>query len=197
MIYGYARVSTHGQVKGNSLVEQRVELQKNGCEVIIEEQYTGTTTARPKFEELLNRLAKGDKLIVCKLDRFARSLAEGLETIQSLFNKGVCVHVLNMGLLEDTPTGRLIFKILLLVAEFEKDMILERTSAGKQIARTRPGYKEGRPPISRERIKHAMELLRTHTYKETSAMTNISTATLERYKRKENIILLGGAKNEY
>ncbi len=196
MIYGYARVSTYGQVKGNSLEEQRAELQKNGCEVIVEEQYTGATTARPKFEELLNRLTKGDKLIVCKLDRFARSLAEGLDTIQSLFNKGVCVHVLNMGLLEDTPTGRLIFRILLLVAEFEKDMILERTSAGKQIARTRDGYKEGRPPVSRERIAHAMELLRSHTYREVVAMTNISKATLQRYKRKEKLLKSGGLNNE-
>ncbi len=187
MIYGYARVSTHGQVKGNSLEEQRAELQKNGCKIIIEEQYTGATTARPKFEELLKNLGKGDKLIVCKLDRFARSLTEGLDTIQSLFNKGVCVHVLNMGLLEDTPTGRLIFKILLLIAEFEKDLILERTSAGKEIARSRPGYKEGRPPVPKERITLAMSLLdaNTHTYREISEMTGISTATLGRYRRKQ------------
>ena len=97
------------------------------------------------------------------------------------------MHVLNMGLLEDTPTGRLIFRILLLIAEFEKDLILERTSAGKEIARSRPGYKEGRPPVPKERITLAMSLLdaNTHTYREISEMTGISTSTLGRYRRKQ------------
>ena len=185
MIYGYSRVSTLGQVRGNSLAEQRAELKKNGCEVIIEEQYTGSTTARPKFEKLVKeQLQSGDTLIVTKLDRFARNVLEGIATIRELFDKGVRIHVLNVGLLENTSMGKFFIQTLLAVAELERSLIAERTAAGKEIARTRDGYKEGRPPVPRERITHAISLLDSHTYKEVSSMTGLSVSTLTRYRRK-------------
>ena len=188
MIYGYARVSTKTQLKGNSLEEQREELERNGCQEIIEEQFTGKTIARPKFEQLINQqLQSGDTLIVCKLDRFARNVSEGVTTIKQLFNKGVRVHVLNVGLLENTAMGNFFITTLLAVAELERCMILERTASGKEIARMRSGYKEGRPPIPKERIALAMQLLENHTYKEVADMTGISTATLARYKRKQKL----------
>lgn len=188
MIYGYARVSTKTQLKGNSLEDQREELRRNGCEIIIEEQYSGSTTARIKFENLIQQqLKSGDTLVVTKLDRFARNVMEGVATIRALFAKGVRVHVLNVGLLENTTMGNFFITTLLAVAELERNMIMERTAAGKQIARTRPGYKEGRPPVPKERIELAMSLLdaNTHTYKEVADMTGISTATLGRYRRKQ------------
>ena len=74
---------------------------------------------------MLQVLKEGDTLVVTKLDRFARTTAEGINTIKSLFEKGVKVHVLNMGLVEDTPTGRLILTVMLAFAEFERDMIVE------------------------------------------------------------------------
>ena len=184
MIYGYARVSAKTQLKGNSLDEQRAELKRNGCEVIVEEQFTGKTTARPKFEDLIKILRADDTLVVCKLDRFARNVTEGIATIKYLFNKGVKVHVLNVGLLENTAMGNFFITTLLAVAELERCMILERTASGKEIARLREGYKEGRPPIPKERIALAMELLESHTYKEVADMTGISIATLARYRRK-------------
>lgn len=185
MIYGYARVSAKTQLKGNSLDEQRVELKRNGCEVIVEEQFTGKTTARPKFEDLIKILRADDTLVVCKLDRFARNVTEGIATIKYLFNKGVKVHVLNVGLLENTAMGNFFITTLLAVAELERCMILERTAAGKEIARLREGYKEGRPPIPKERIALAMELLESHTYNDVAHMTGISVVTLARYRRKE------------
>ncbi len=185
MIYGYARVSAKAQLKGNSLEEQRVELLRNGCDIIIEEQFTGKTTARPKFEDLIkNRIQKGDTLIVTKLDRFARNVTEGIATIKYLFNKGARVHVLNVGLLENTAMGNFFITTLLAVAELERCMILERTATGKEIARLKPGYKEGRPPVPKERIALALALLRDHTYKEVTEMTGISKATLARYRRR-------------
>ena len=185
MIYGYARVSAKTQLKGNSLAEQRAELTRNGCEIIIEEQFTGKTTSRPKFEELTkHQLQHGDTLIVTKLDRFARNVTEGITTIRFLFSQGIKVHVLNVGLLENTAMGNFFVTTLLAVAELERCMILERTASGKEIARLRAGYKEGRPPVPKERIALAMELLESHTYKEVADMTGISTATLARYKSK-------------
>lgn len=186
MIYGYARVSAKTQLKGNSLEEQRTELERNGCEVIIEEQFTGKTTSRPKFEELTkHQLQHGDTLIVTKLDRFARNVTEGISTIRYLFGKGVKVHVLNVGLLENTAMGNFFITTLLAVAELERSMILERTASGKEIARTRNGFKEGRPTIAKAKIELAMNLLESHSYKEVSEMTGISVATLARYRKKQ------------
>ena len=187
MIYGYARVSAKTQLKGNSLEEQKKELKKSGCEIIVEEQFTGKTTERPKFEKLIKQLKSGDTLIVCKLDRFARNVTEGIAIIKELFRKGVRVHVLNVGLLENTAMGNFFITTLLAVAELERCMILERTASGKEIARMRSGYKEGRPPVPKERISLAMQLLDSHTYKEVSDMTGISTATLARYRRKQKL----------
>ena len=185
MIYGYARISAKVQLKGNSLEEQKNELRKNGCQVIVEEQFTGKTTARPKFEDLiLNQLKPGDTLVVTRLDRLARNVTEGVSTIRGLFAKNVRVHVLNVGLLENTAMGNFFITTLLAVAELERCMILERTAAGKEIAKTRDGFKEGRPPIARAKIELAMGLLETHSYKRVSEMTGISVATLARYRRK-------------
>ena len=140
MIYGYARVSAKTQLKGNSLEEQRNELKRTGCKVIIEEQFTGKTTLRPKFDELVHKtLQSGDTLVVCKLDRFARNVTEGISNvtegisvIRELFGKGVKVHVLNVGLLENTAMGNFFITTLLAVAELERCMILERTNAGRE-----------------------------------------------------------------
>ena len=185
MIYGYARISAKVQLKGNSLEEQKNELRKNGCQVIVEEQFTGKTTARPKFEDLiLNQLKPGDTLVVTRLDRLARNVTEGVSTIRSLFNKNVRVHVLNVGLLENTAMGNFFITTLLAVAELERCMILERTAAGKEIAKTREGFKEGRPPIARAKIELALKLLENHSYKKVADMTGISVATLARYRRK-------------
>ena len=197
MIYGYARISAKVQLKGNSLEEQKNELRKNGCQVIVEEQFTGKTTVRPKFENLiLNQLKSGDTLVVTRLDRLARNVTEGVSTIRGLFDKNVRVHVLNVGLLENTAMGNFFITTLLAVAELERCMILERTAAGKEIAKTRDGFKEGRPPIARAKIELAMGLLEKHSYKRVSEMTGISVATLARYRRimKDELICKPSSK---
>lgn len=186
MIYGYARVSTKGQAtKGNSLDDQYKALVDAKCDEIVEEQYTGTTTNRPKFNALIDKLQKGDTLVVTKLDRFARNAGDGSTLVKSLLHRGVKVHILNMGLIDDTPTGKLIANILLSFAEFERDMIVERTQAGKAIARTKEGFKEGRPKkFNKQRIDSAINLLLGgHSYKQVSLMTGISRATLTRAMR--------------
>ena len=158
--WGYARVSTSGQAaNGNSLEDQRGKLRDAGCDEIVDETYTGTKVDRPQFTKLIGELKAGDTLVVCKLDRFARTASEGSELVKSLLSRGVNVHILNMGLIENTPTGRLILNILLSFAEFERDMIVERTSEGKAVKRaTDPEYKEGRP--RREVPSEFVELLR-------------------------------------
>ncbi len=89
--------------------------------------FTGTKTDRLEFNKLLQELKTGDTLVVTKLHRFARTTADGINTVKSLFEKGIKFHVLNMGLIEDTPTGWLILSVMLAFAEFERDMIVERS----------------------------------------------------------------------
>ncbi|MFJ5713722.1 recombinase family protein [Neobacillus sp. NPDC093127] len=181
MKYGYARVSTVQQ----DLEAQFQALKNEGCECIYSEKFTGTKADRPKFKEVLSKLKDGDTLVVTKLDRFARSTIDAINTVKELFEKGVKVHVLNMGLVEDTPTGRLILTIMSGFAEFERDMIVERTQEGKAIAKQREDFREGRPnKFTKKQISHALQLLKTHSYKEVEEMTKISKSTLIRFKKK-------------
>jgi DNA invertase Pin-like site-specific DNA recombinase len=183
MKFGYARVSTMGQ----DLESQIQQLENEGCDKIYSEKFTGTKTDRRVFNSVIETLHKGDTLVVTKLDRFARTTAEGINTVKLLFERGVKVHVLNMGLVEDTPTGRLILNIMLSFAEFERDMIVERTQEGKAIAKQRDDFREGRPVVHKKKaIEHALELLETHSYKEVTEKTGISKSTLIRAKKKLN-----------
>lgn len=180
--YGYARVSTVGQ----DLQSQIETLKAEGCEVIYSEKFTGTKTDRPEFQKVLASLEKGDTLVVTKMDRFARSTVEAIQTVKGLFERGVKIHVLNMGLIEDTTTGRLIFNIMSSFAEFERDLIVERTKEGKAIARQKPDFREGRPKkYSKKQIQHALQLLENHSYKQVEEKTGISKSTLIRAKRNE------------
>ena len=187
MIYGYARVSTKGQAKdGNSLEAQEQLLRENGATEIYKDAFTGTKAHRPELDKLLSKIKSGDKLIVTKLDRIARSASQGIELVNTLLDKGVTVHILNMGMMDNTPTGKLIRTIMLAFAEFERDMIVERTQEGKAIAKQRDDFKEGRPvTYKREQINHALELLETRSYKQVEELTGISKSTLIRAKRKK------------
>lgn len=148
---GYGRVSSKGQQRdGNSLEDQENKLREAGADEIVLEAFTGTTMDRPEFNKVLESLSEGDTLMVTKLDRFARTAGEGSTLVKELIARGVKVHILNMGLIENTPTGRLILNILLSFAEFERDMIVERLADGKVVAKSKnPGYKEGRKEIER------------------------------------------------
>ena len=147
MIYGYARVSTQGQTDGNSFEDQTNCIVGRYANAVMYYEAESGAEIRPVFLGLLDKLEKGDVLVVTKLDRFCRKTKEGLEYIDFLLKKGVILHILNMGIVEDTPMGRLIVTNLLAFAEFERAMIAERTSAGKAIARQNPEWREGRKEI--------------------------------------------------
>lgn len=182
VIRGYARVSTKSQASdGSSLEAQEKQLREAGASIIYKDAFSGTVTDRPSFDKLKNDLRSGDTLIVCKLDRFARTATEGTQLIQELLNKGISVHVLNMGLIDNTPTGKLIIMIMLAFAEFERDMIIERTQAG----RVNTGKYGGRPCVySKIQKKHALDLLEQgYSYREIEELTGISKSTLYRFKQ--------------
>ena len=186
MIYGYARVSTLGQARdGNSLDAQNKALTEAGAEKVFSDAFTGTKTDRPELDKLIDMLNDGDTIVVTKLDRIARNLIQGVELINQLNKNGVRVNVLNLGIIDNTPTGKLIRNVMLSFAEFERDMIVQRTQEGKQIAKQNPNYKEGRPfKYTTAQLAHALELLETNSYTQVSRMTGISRSTLVRAKRK-------------
>ena len=181
MIYGYARVSTKKQLEGNGLKVQEKELLAAGADTVVKEQYTGTTMQRPKLDVLLEQLVAGDTLMAAKLDRIARTAAEGADVIRRLQERGVTVHILNIGILDSSTTGRLMMNVLLAFAEFERDMIVERTQAGREIARTHAGYREGRRQLPQARKDAAVARIRNgHSYKEACDATGLSRSTVLR-----------------
>ncbi|MFR8152452.1 MAG: recombinase family protein [Romboutsia timonensis] len=192
-VIAYCRVSTKGQTDNNSLEQQKEEiLNRYANAIVFEESYSGKTSDRPIFNKVMEQLNEGDTLVVTKLDRFCRNVKEGLESIEQLMEKGIRIHILNMGLIEDTPMGKLIVTNLLAFAEFERNMIIERTQNGKAIAKQKEGYKEGRPKAhSNENIENALKLLTINggnmSYNEVAKLTKISKSTLIRENNKRKL----------
>ena len=186
MIYGYARVSTTKQMKnGNSLEDQVKALKEAGAEEILSDSFTGTKMDRPSFTKLMKSIKPGDKLIVTKLDRFARTAVEGGAIVKQLHEMGVTIHILNMGVADNTPMGRLMVTMLLAFAEFERDMIVERTQTGKAIARQNGKQVDGRPKkYPKKYIEEALKRIENgESYNTVATDTKISKSTLIRAMR--------------
>lgn len=186
MIYGYARISPQALArKGTSLEEQTWALEAAGAEKICHDAFTGTRLEWPNFDRLMQLLQKDDIFIVTQLDCFARTAAEGYALTKELLDRGVRVHILNMGMIDNSKTGRQNLKIMSAFAQFERDMIVQRTQEGKAIAKLDPNFREGRPPVyTREQKQRAADLRKDgKTYTQIEHMTGISKSTLVRYMR--------------
>lgn len=186
MIYGYARVSTRGQaIHGTSLEQQRTLLLEHGANEIVAEQHTGRTMQRPLLSQLLRKIKPGDILLVTKLDRLARTTEEGISIIRGLIERKVTVNILNIGVLDGSPVGTFLLTTLLAVAELERSLILERMRDGKAVARTKAGFREGRPPLPESRKRLAVELVEEQgkTIREVSELTQLSASTIARALR--------------
>lgn len=191
MKIGYARVSTEAQ----SLNLQRDALAQFGCEEIFEEKVSGAKANRPVFKSLLNYVRKGDTVVVWKLDRLGRSLIDLIKTANFLKEKEVDLVSIQDSINTTTPGGKLIFHLMAALAEFELDMISERTKAGLKAARAR-GRFGGRPPGPSDRIKKLAPIIVTlykagkMTNKEICEHLKISPGTiyncLKRHKEKIN-----------
>ena len=142
MKVGYARVSTHDQ----HLVMQHDALKSVGCEDIYSDIASGAKTERPGLEQAILFLREGDVLVVWKLDRLGRSLQHLIQTIQSLNNRGIGFKSLQENIDTTTSGGKLVFHFFSALAEFERDLIRDRTNAGLKAARAR-GRLGGRPPL--------------------------------------------------
>lgn len=174
-------------------------MREAGASIIYKDSFTGKSMDRPQFDEMNNLLSErsvrrsegllseNDTLVVTKLDRIARTAVEGSAYIDKLLDKGISVNVLNIGVLNNSASGKLIHHVMMAFAEFERDLILQRTREGKEIAKLKDGYHEGRPKkYTDQQIQKALELLKDgSTYASVSASTGISVSTLYR-KKKQN-----------
>lgn len=178
MKIGYARVSTRDQ----SAELQTYTLKDAGCEKVFEESASGAKRDRPKLQEALSFLREGDTLVVWKLDRLARSLRQLIETVDELNERGIGFISLTESIDTTTPGGKMIFHIFGALAEFERELIRERTNAGLQAAKER-GVKLGRPRSlddSEVEIARSLKAAGKMTSAQIAAHLGISRPTLYR-----------------
>jgi DNA invertase Pin-like site-specific DNA recombinase len=181
LLFGYARVSTQDQ----NLDLQLDDLTKAGCQRVFQEKVS-SAKARPQLQKMLDILREGDTVIVWKLDRLGRSLKELFTLVDDFQRKGIGFRSLNDAIDTTTAQGRLVFNLFASLAEFERDMIRERTKAGLAAARAR-GRVGGRPKglsaqaQAKARAVKTMHGLKTHTILEICQLFHISRATVYRY----------------
>jgi DNA invertase Pin-like site-specific DNA recombinase len=154
MIVGYARTSTADQTAG--LEAQLRELAAAGCEKTFQEKVSSVAT-RVQLQSALEYVREGDTFVVAKLDRLARSVTDLMGILQTLERKHVGVRILNLGMDTQTPTGKLMLTVLGAVAQFEREMMLERQREGIMKAKSAGRYK-GRKPIAGERRQNVLKL---------------------------------------
>lgn len=173
MLLGYARVSTD---------EQETHLQFDalnaaGCERVYQEKASGAKRDRPELMRMLDHARKGDVIVVWKLDRLARSLLQLIETVNHLHERGVQLRSLTENLIDTTsPSGKLVFGVFALMAEFERDMLRQRTRAGLDAARRR-GRIGGRPKsINAADLKKARVMLASGDYTKGEVATELGVS---------------------
>lgn len=195
MKIGYARVSTHMQ----DLALQLDALHQAGCQQIYQEKGSGTKMSRPRLQELLDHLRPGDIVVIWKLDRLARSLKDLIELVTVIQAKDAALLSLKDQIDTTTPAGKLTFHLFATLAEFERDVIRERTQAGLTAARAR-GRQGGRPKGLSKKAQHTARLA-AQLYAESQLSVKaiceqlaISRKTLYNYLRHEQVALGGNRK---
>lgn len=180
-LIGYARVSTNDQ-NANAQLDA---LAAAGCLKVFTDTAKGAIDERPELKRMLDQLRPGDTLVVWKLDRLGRNLRHLIQIVESLGQQGVGFKSLTEGIDSTTPAGRLLFHLLGSIAQFERDLIAERTRAGLQAARAR-GRKGGRPTVMDETklaVANEMYTSRKHTVSEIAKTLGVSRATIYRSLR--------------
>jgi len=188
MLIGYARVSTNDQ----NLDLQEEALKKAGCEKIIVDRVTGTSLKRPGLEKLKEILRQNDTLVVWKLDRLGRSLQHLIQYIKNLEEQKIGFKSLQESIDSNSSTGKLIFHVFGALAEFERDLIYERTVAGLIAAKKR-GKIGGRPKaLDQEQQQTAIKMYQSqkHTVREICSVMGISKPALYRYLKQAQVQLI-------
>ena len=184
MRVGYIRTSKKDQ---NPQLQRR-DLLAAGCQKLFEEQISSREAQRPQLRAALEYVREGDALVVWKLDRFGRSLQELIELVGDLKERGVEFVSLRESIDTTTPGGKLVFHVFGAVAEFERDLVLERTVAGLEAARAR-GRRGGRPRAldeSKARLARRLKAEGEHSVEEICSMLGVGRSTLYRYLAEDD-----------
>ncbi|WP_425416493.1 recombinase family protein [Oricola indica] len=177
-IVGYARTSTNDQKAG--LDAQLRELKHAGCTKIFQEEISSVATSRPQLDAALDYVRDGDVFLVAKLDRLARSVADLVTITERLKAKGVALRILNINLDTGTPTGKLMLNLLGSIAEFERELMLERQREGIARAKAEGRYK-GRAPTARAKSDDVIRMKKSGTKPtDIAAQLGISRASVYR-----------------
>lgn len=180
LLLGYARVSTDDQ----ELINQRNELQAAGCSRVYAEKITGAQRKRSELDRLLDHLRPGDVVTVTRLDRLARSTRDLLDIAEHIQQAGAGLRSLAEPWADTTtPAGRMVLTVFAGIAEFERCLIIDRTTAGREAAKAR-GVKFGpKPTLSAAQIEHARELIeqKQHTVKVVADLLGVHRSTLYRH----------------
>ena len=174
-VFGYARVSTEQQ----NLDRQLDMLQQYGVDYLYNEKMTGTKRNRPELEKLLERLTEGDTVVVESLSRLGRSTTDLIWLMETFNTKGVNLVSLKESIDTTTSTGKLLFTLMSELAQFERDVLADRTREGLTAARAR-GRKGGRRPVDKEAVRKAVKLYKTNQYtvSEITELTGVRKTTL-------------------
>lgn len=177
-VYGYARVST----KNQSLSPQTGQLLGAGADEVIREKASGTLRDRPQLDALLERLGPGDTLLVVRLDRLGRSLQHLVGLVEELGSRGVSVRSLHEQIDTGSANGRLMLSLFAALAQFERDLISERTKAGLAAAKAK-GRGPGRPSVMTPAKVEAAEVMRSEglSYRKIGEALGVSRATVVRH----------------
>lgn len=175
--FGYARVSTEQQ----NLDRQLDMLTQYGVDYIFNEKMTGTKRDRPELNKLLDRLMAGDTVVVESLSRLGRSTKDLIELVELFEKKRVHLVSLKEQIDTSTPAGKLLFTLMSAIAQFERDVIAERTREGLNAARAR-GRVGGRPRTNEQKVRQAVKLYQTRQYsvREIEELTGVKKSTLYR-----------------
>ena len=179
MLIGYSRVSTDDQ----NLHLQHDELKKAGCEKFFDDKITGSKIERPGLDAAIDYAREGDVIVVWRLDRLSRSLKDLIQVVSDLESQGIGLKSINESIDTTSSSGKLIFHRFGALAEFERNLIRERTQAGLKAARSR-GKMGGRPKkLNAEKTKLAQDLYneKTRTIKQICELVGISKPTLYQY----------------
>ena len=182
-IFGYARVSTEAQ----NLDRQIDALKKYGVDMIYNEKMTGTKRDRPELTKMLDRMTEGDTVVVESLSRLGRSTKDLIELTELFERKGVHLVSLKESIDTSSSTGKLLFTLMSAIAQFERDVIADRTKEGLRSARAR-GRIGGRPKANPDAVRKAVKLYRTGQYsvKEIEELTGVKKSTLYRNLRQSD-----------
>ena len=178
MLVGYARVSTDDQ----DMIRQTYQLRGVGCEKIYQEVMTGTKKHRPQMDAMLEFIREGDVVVVCELTRISRSTKDLFSLVEKIEEKGAKIKSLKEDWLDTTTAhGKLMFTMMAGLAQFERDLISERTKEALR-AKKAAGVKLGRPRVDDEQLEKAVRLYMTKEFEieEIEQLTKISKSTLYR-----------------